>query len=66
MNEENDTARAVSLNLFLVEKPIEIISKLPFSEKWKNPQFEAKYFILETGLLVVVDLDLIHPKFDFN
>ena len=65
MNEENDTARAVSLNLFLVEKPIEIISELPFSEKWKNSQFSVKYFILETRL-VVVDLDLIHPKLDFN
>ena len=65
MNEENDTARAVSLNLFLVEKPIEIISKLPFWEKWKNSQFSVKYFIPETRL-VVADLDLIHPKLDFN
>ena len=65
MNKENDRARAVSLNLFLVEKPIEIISKLPFSEKWKNSQFSVEYFILETRL-VVADLDLIHPKLDFN
>ena len=65
MNKENHRARAVSLNLFLVEKPIEIISELPFSEKWKNSQFSVKYFILETRL-VVVDLDLIHPKLDFN
>ena len=65
MNKENDRARAVSLNLFLVEKPIEIISKLPFGEKWKNSQFSVEYFILETRL-VVADLDLIHPKLDFN
>ena len=36
------------------------------SEKCKNPQFEVKYFILETRLWAAVDLDLIHPKFDFN
>ena len=36
------------------------------SEKCKNPSIEVKYFILETGLRVVVDLGLIHPKFDFN
>ena len=65
MNKENHRARAVSLNLFLVEKPIEIISELPFSEKWKNSQFSVKYFILETRL-VAVDLVLIHPKLDFN